>query len=265
VSGIDPREVFSAYVDERRRMPIPGFTLDVLPHFSRYTPGDPALDGFITFTDLPPGREDAMLREQIDHFDGLGRGFEWKVYEFDRPADLQARLARERFVAGPIEAFMVFPLAGAGAAREAPPGIRIERITTHAGVLDFVRVDQEVWGKPKPWIEPVMMSRLRERPDEIAIFCAYDGDRPIGTGLVDLPPDGRFADLHAGAVVESHRGHGIYSALFGIRREEARRRGYRHLAVDAAPMSRPILLRMGFEHVCMTVPMRRARPSAPPA
>jgi hypothetical protein len=37
---------------------------------------------------------------------------------------------------------------------------------------------------------------------------------------------------------------------------DARARGYEFVAVDAAPMSRPILMRQGFTPVCFTYPMR---------
>jgi hypothetical protein len=42
---------------------------------------------------------------------------------------------------------------------------------------------------------------------------------------------------------------------------EATARGYRWITVDAAPMSRPILLKKGFMRVCWTYPMCR-RPIA---
>jgi GNAT superfamily N-acetyltransferase len=66
-----------------------------------------------------------------------------------------------------------------------------------------------------------------------------------------------FADLHGGAVLSTLRGKGIYSLLFYDRCQEAQRRGYQYLAVDAAPMSRPILEQKGFQLVCFTYPMRQ--------
>ena len=55
---------------------------------------------------------------------------------------------------------------------------------------------------------------------------------------------------------EEFRGRGIYSRLFEARVAEARSRGVPYIAVDAAPMSRPILERFGFRFVCNTYPMR---------
>ena len=114
-------------------------------------------------------------------------------------------------------------------------------------------------------MEPVLDATLRQRPETIAIMLARLAGRAVGAGWIDLVPGSSFADLHGGSVVADVRGRGIYSALLAARAEIARQRGYRHLAVDAAPMSRPILERKGFEFVCHTWPLRIAAPGAAPA
>jgi GNAT superfamily N-acetyltransferase len=73
--------------------------------------------------------------------------------------------------------------------------------------------------------------------------------------LLTFPVGSRFAELNGGGVVSTNRGRGIFSALLSRRIEEAKARGYTRVAVDAAPMSRPILLHKGFQHVCWTYPM----------
>lgn len=104
---------------------------------------------------------------------------------------------------------------------------------------------------------PQLVATLQRRPTEFSIYCAYARGEPVGTGRTKFPPDSRFPELHGGAVLESWRGRGIYSDLFGVRLREAKQRGYDFMCVDAAPMSRPILEKIGFESVCATVPMRR--------
>jgi len=78
----------------------------------------------------------------------------------------------------------------------------------------------------------------------------------VGSGWIDFHGGSRFAQLCGGAVREDHRGRGIYSRLFQRRLLEAKARGVPFIAVDAAPMSRPILERKGFRFVCHTYPMR---------
>jgi GNAT superfamily N-acetyltransferase len=84
----------------------------------------------------------------------------------------------------------------------------------------------------------------------------------VGTGWIEFHAGSRFAQLCGGSLLEAYRGRGIYSRLFEMRLAEARRRGVPYIAVDAAPMSRPILERRGFRYVCNTYPMR-SRPYEP--
>ncbi len=88
------------------------------------------------------------------------------------------------------------------------------------------------------------------------MFCAYAGQQAIGTGWTDYPAHSRFPELHGGAVLPEWRGRGVYAALFERRFAQARARGFEWMAVDASPMSRPILESMGFMPVCETWPMR---------
>jgi GNAT superfamily N-acetyltransferase len=62
-----------------------------------------------------------------------------------------------------------------------------------------------------------------------------------------MAPGRAFAGLYGGGVAPAFRGKGIYRALVAVRAQEARRRGYRYLMVDAAAASAPILARLGFE------------------
>ncbi len=256
---MNPRRLFRQYAAERRAQAILGFHLDVLPHLSRYTALEPGMGGIVAFADLSPGEEVSRVREQVAYFRDRGQPFEWKVYDFDRPTDLRTILEQEGFTEGTREGFMVLPLnSDRPPAPPDPARVRIVRAASEEGVGHIVAVQQAVWGRDFSWLAAVLGRTLRERPDEIVLLCAYLGERPIGTGWMDVPPRSSFADLHGGAVLAELRGQGVYSLLFHERCEEARRCGYRYLAVDAAPMSRPILERKGFEFVCHTYPMRRA-------
>jgi predicted N-acetyltransferase YhbS len=55
--------------------------------------------------------------------------------------------------------------------------------------------------------------------------------------------------MHAGSVLDHARGRGVYRALVRARWEEAVRRGTPALFTSAAPMSRPILNRVGFVEI----------------
>jgi GNAT superfamily N-acetyltransferase len=258
--------MFHEYAADRRDRRLEGFHEERFPHLVRYTPAARDIEGFVAFADLPPGGEREAILEQVRFFADRGEPFEWKVYDFDRPADLRVLLEREGFVAGPMEAFMLLPLGGSPTPHPgvAATGIRLERVRTEEGIRHVVAVQEEVWQRDLSWLADTLWRSLSERPEEMSIHCAYSGSRPVGTGWTEFPDGSQFADLHGGAVLPEARGRGVYSLLFDQRRQEAWKRGYRYLTVDAAPMSRPILERKGFLHICDTYPMRLSAPSIGP-
>lgn len=256
---MNPREVFEQYREERRTATYPGYRLQLTPHLSRYTSEIAGAGGMVAFAEIPPRLVDEVIRREIDHFARLGQAFEWKVYDFDAPATLKSHLENHGFASRDCEAFLV--LGAARWSRSRLPWVdrlRIEKITSTRQLRDYLAVEQTIWGAACESNFERYSRELAENGDGVSIYCAYVDDAPVGTGRVSFPPRSRFAELNGGAVVPALRGQGIFSALLARRIEEARLRGYDRISVDAAPMSRPILLRKGFEHICWTYPMVRA-------
>ena len=252
------RELFRRYADERKTMPLPGYRLDAIEGLTRHTPVAPDIDGIVMFSELTESAIDSAIQEQVAYFSTVGRPFEWKVHSFDAPTDLATRLQAQSFEPGDPEALMVYRVGESPSIRK-DGSIRLERVTSAAGIGDVAAVQAKVWGEDLVWLE----AWLRALMPRGAIFCAYDGTNPVGTGWMEFPEGVQFADIHGGAVLPQYRGQGIYSALFEIRAQEASRRGIEFLAVDAGPMSRPILLEKGFSYVCDTIPFRKRANKAP--
>jgi GNAT superfamily N-acetyltransferase len=260
---IDPREIFQQYRTERRAQSYAGFHLEVLPHLSRYVAEMKEATGTVTFTDTSSDAITGLIDEQIAYFGQIPQDFEWKVHDFDSPANLHEVLRARGFEQSDEEAFLVLDPSDWRPAQRAVEGLRIERITDSRQLRDFVVAEQAIWRNDNlSWHVQKYADELARDPSSISIYCAYVNHQPVGTGRVSFAPDSAFAQLNGGGVSAAMRGRGIFSALLTHRIEEAKRRGYRWLAVDAAPMSRPILLRKGFQHVCWTYPMmHRFRPS----
>jgi GNAT superfamily N-acetyltransferase len=256
VSVFDPREIFGAYARERRAQPIAGFRIEALPYLSRATATDNTTDGFVQFANLPAGREEELILEQIRHFDGLGQNFEWKVYDFDTPPNLRSLLAKHGFACEEEEAFLVLPTTALHTPSPRPAGVRITKVTSERGLDDIMAVQHALHGGNSGGFHERYSRVLRLAPQEASLFCAYLDDQPAGTGWIDFP-DGTFADLHGGSVLPAARGRGIFAALLQERTLEARARGYPYLMADTTRMSRPILLKKGFQHVCFTYPLKR--------
>jgi GNAT superfamily N-acetyltransferase len=249
-------EIFSEYAGIRRVEPIPGFEIEVLPDITRYRPagvmGDEALVAYARF---PDAEADRRVAEELRTLRERGWEGEWKLHDFDEPGDLKGRLEALGLTNHHVEALMVLDLAIAQPRHAQDDDVVIER-ATGSKLDEIAALQEEVWNVRLPWLRGVM--HLTGDPDHGTgvVFCARDGARVVGSGWIELHAGSRFTQLCGGAVHPDYRGRGIYSRLFERRVIEAKARGAKWMAVEAAPMSRPILEKKGFRFVCNTYPMR---------
>ncbi|MGH3157597.1 MAG: hypothetical protein ACRDNF_13595, partial [Streptosporangiaceae bacterium] len=202
--------------------------------------------------------------------------FEWKLFDYDRPADLAARLRAAGFVPGGQEALMVAEtdaIAQAAGRAGLPAGIRLEQVTGDAGLDLVAEVHGRVFGADGGRLRRSLAAQLARAPASVALVVAMAGvggageapGGPAGTRAVpggpavsaaraEFLPGSEFAGLWGGGTVPEWRGRGLYRALVGYRAGLAAARGYRYLQVDASPESRPILDRMGFACLALTTP-----------
>src|ERR1700754_392481 len=88
----------------------------------------------VDWSDLDESTPDAAIGEQVAYFAGLGRGFEWKYYTHDRPADLPDRLRAAGLESGQDEALMIADVADIPADLPAPEGIELREANDAAGL-----------------------------------------------------------------------------------------------------------------------------------
>lgn len=252
----NPRDTFFDYVADRRSQNIRGFSCDVTERFTRYTPLSKGLEGFIVFTRLANDDASQTIQQEIEYFADIGTDFEWKVYDYDEPSNLRTLLRDQSFVAGESEAFMLRRLGSTLGPTPRTSKARIVHINDAERIGDIIQVQEQVWGQPFDWLSELLIETLRRAPDELSLYCAYIEGVPIGTGWTTFAKGSRYPEVHGGAVLPAWRGRGIYGELSRIRFEEIVRRGFAVVAVDASPMSEPILAKFEFERICMTHPMR---------
>ncbi|RPE37703.1 acetyltransferase (GNAT) family protein [Streptomyces sp. Ag109_O5-1] len=209
----------------------------------------------VLWSDLDETTADGAIAEQIDHFGGLGLEFEWKLYGHDLPCDLGARLVAAGLRPEPKETLMIAEAAGQTVDRaELPDGVRVVPATDAAGVDLVVDVHEKAFGTDGSRLRHRLLAQLAERPDTVVAVVALAGDEPVSAARMELVPGTRFAGLWGGGTVEGWRGRGVYRALVAHRARVAADHGYRYLQVDALPMSRPILERLGFHALSTTTP-----------
>ncbi len=218
----------------------------------------PGQDGSGVFwSSLDADSADEVIAAQVQFFASRGEEFEWKLYSYDEPGDLAARLAAAGFIPDEPESLMVAAIAEISDAlrsAELPPGVRLERANDEAGVARLTRVGELVFGRDRSDLRNSLLAQLADAPETIDIVIAMAGDEPVCSARTEFLPGTEFAGLWGGGTLPQWRRRGIYRALVRYRAELAAQRGYRYLTVDASDLSRPILERIGFECLAVTTP-----------
>lgn len=184
-----------------------------------------------------------------------GKTVRWWVGPSCRPGDLYERLL-ELGVGPPTDgpgtlhalACVREPVAG-------PADVEVRTVDDFETFLRWTEVMWEGFDTPDE-------RRRREEPHLEAVwkseqvsgvprsFLALLDGRPVGTARSIYTDRGSF--MIAGATVPAARGRGVYRALVRARWDDAVARGTPALVTTAMPdTSLPILLRLGFEEVCL--------------
>jgi GNAT superfamily N-acetyltransferase len=208
----------------------------------------------VIWSDLDERGADAEIAEQIRYFSALGRTFEWKLCEYDRPSDLGQRLRKAGFVPGDPETVMVAHLEDLPSEPVLPDGVRIERVTDVAGARLMLQASELAFGECSPRFERYLLDRAANHPDGLTAIVVMAGDMPVCGARLEFHPGTQFASLWGGGTVPQWRGRGIYRATVAYRARLAAERGFSYLRVDASDDSRPILSRLGFQALTTITP-----------
>jgi GNAT superfamily N-acetyltransferase len=213
-------------------------------------------EGSIIHSRLDSGDVERVIGEQIAHFQGIGQDFEWKTYEHDPPADLKTRLLAHGFTAEAPEALLVLEIDAAPAILLQPVTSSIQRIADPARLEEIARIQASVWGASDPAYIADLQDNLLHDPDHMGVFIAYAEGVPAAWARITYQDRSPFAGLWGGSTLKEYRGRGLYTSLLAVRLQEARRRGVCFLTIDASPMSRPIVEKLGFQFLVMTQPFK---------
>ncbi|HET7378187.1 MAG TPA: GNAT family N-acetyltransferase [Anaerolineae bacterium] len=199
----------------------------------------------------PAEEADRKIEEIIEYHRQRNIGFQWWVSPYDTPTDLRERLEKHGMVlAG--DAVTMARLGLEAADIPINPDTTVELLDGYdlaavdaIGEIDKVcfQWTQEQVDERKPgWIERMRDERFHDRE---ANFLARITGRPAGHGRVILQSG--IAYLGGAGVLPEFRGKKVYSTLLRRRLEYAHNRGYHIAAINAEPLSRPIVERYGFK------------------
>ena len=192
----------------------------------------------------------------MEFFTERGERFEWKLYSYDEPTDLPARLATHGFSADEPETLVLGETSALRHDVVVPTGVRLRQVDSDE---DLARIDTlmaAIW----PGHGAGMLRRdLRADPESLDVLVAEESpDGPVlCAGWVRYPRSHGFAGLWGGSTLPEWRGRGLYRATVAHRAVLAEERGYRFVRVDCSDDSRPILESLGLEGVCGTWPFHR--------
>lgn len=166
----------------------------------------------------------------------------------DSPAGTSSALAErgaKEFTTIPV---MVRPLDQSVDPVEPPAGLRIEEATDHGQLAELVRTYSASMGVA-PSLEPDIVRIESQRRDDADIvrLAAVLHDRVVGTTVVIAAHD--VAGIFLVHVADTHRRHGIGTALTAAALRVGRDRGMGLAALAASPAGEPLYRRFGFVEV----------------
>jgi GNAT superfamily N-acetyltransferase len=209
----------------------------------------------IEWSDLRDENADAVIAEQVRYFAARGTPVEWKLYDYDKPADLGRRLLTAGFTPGEDELMLIAETAAIEPQVVLPAGVRLVPVRDEAGLEAMLAVhDRAFSGAVASDLGERLRSQFIQAPEQIEMVVAMAGDEPVSAARIEFVAGTEFAGLWGGGTVPAWRGQGIFRALVAYRAGLAAERGFTYLQVDTSVMSRPILLRLGFEAIAVTTP-----------
>ena len=253
------RKVLLALYDKQQRIDIeyPDLFKEVKGGVVRFTgPAERHSSNFVVYSRLRDGNADEVIQAQIAYYQRYGLSFEWKVYDHDTPPDLRARLIVQGFKPRERDAIMVLDVHEASPLILQPVEADVRRLTEPGQVKIMIDLLEEVWNTDFSGLQTLLEEDLWKRPSFSSIYMAYVDDQPACAGWVQFSENSQFASLWGGTTLHKYRDRGCYTAVMASRVQEAIRRGYSLLTIDATRLSRPIAEKYGFQlltyaHACM--------------
>jgi GNAT superfamily N-acetyltransferase len=242
--------------DQRKDVEYPNMRREITLNVVRHIDTSKAGKGMISYSQLNEANVDDAIRAQVSYFESIRQDFEWKLYDYDQPSDLKERLGSYGFIVEEAEAIMVLDLEDAPEIFWQPVLHNVEQIIDPEKLVDVQSVEEQVWDEDSSWVLHFLGDALRNYPEQMSVYVAYIEEQPASAAWIYFPEHSQFASLWGGATISSFRKQGLFTALLAVRAQEAKARQVRYLTVDAMPMSRPILEKLGFEMIAYSYPCK---------
>jgi GNAT superfamily N-acetyltransferase len=251
-----PDKLLERYdIEERRDAAEVGMRREVGANVVRLLEVDGTF-GTVLYSTLGESNADQVIDEERAYFADLGYELEWKAFSHDLPMDLVQRLRAHGFQIDEPEAIVVLDLDRAHP-RLFEPTPDVRKLSNP----DEVRRILAIFRDDRPAYVERLARELSASQGALSIYITEVDGQPGAYGSVRFPPARSFASLWGGTTLPALRNRGLYSQLVSARVQEARKRGYRYVTVDARSTSRPILERRGFRILTWATACTRPAPA----
>ena len=194
---VDPQAVRTAYdtqVRRRTQPDEPGSFIDADRGVLRWlAPGSQT--SRIEWSGLSADNADAVIAAQVRYFAARGTPVEWKLYDYDEPADLGRRLLAAGFIPGEDELMLVAEAAAIDPDVVLPAGVALVPVRDEAGLDAMLAVHERAFSGVAPDLGERLRTRLRDAPEQIEMVVAMAGDEPVSAARVEFLPGTDFAGL----------------------------------------------------------------------
>ncbi len=234
--------------DLRQQVEFPEAQKEITPQVVRFTRQPPGMN-FIAYTFANDSELDQVIESEAAYFSIKPQRFTWKVFahDLDRLPSLKNKLVAHNFKEDEPGDVMLLDLETAPTYLFESTSADIRRITDRSGLQDIILVLNKVWGNDNSWVNNRLGGHL-EIPDYLSVYAAYINNQPASIAWTYFPK-GHFATLFAGSTLPKFRKHGLYTAILSARLKEIRDRGYSYAIVEAGDMSKPIVMKHGFQQL----------------
>ena len=183
----------------------------------RWVPPPGQGQGTITWSRLDETTADAAIAAQVAFFSARRQPFEWKLYDYDQPADLGRRLAGGglRRPRTPSCSWSPRP-PGRVTDVPLPDGVTVREVhRARPGWPRSFEVHEQAFDNDGTRLRQALEARSAEAPESLGMVIAFAGDGPVSAARIEYLPGSDFAGLWGGGTLPEWRGQGLYRALVG--------------------------------------------------
>tara|TARA_R110000824_G_scaffold336_8_gene2168 strand:+ start:8570 stop:9325 length:756 start_codon:yes stop_codon:yes gene_type:complete len=233
--------LLETYDKEVRAKPIYPEILKVVKENNLVKLVGPGSFNFISYWNIPDDYSLEQFHHQIEVLKSDGGQIMWRVFDHDKPENLEINLEREGFKYIDSLTLMVLQVQGytiAGVEED------IREISDKNGLQDFLAVSKKSFGHANP-LDLESHLKLIQYPN-FKYYVGYSRNSPVAAARLEVPVNSQFGLLFGGCVIPEYREKGYYKALLNARLKAAKSIGLKYITTEARKTSRPILEHVGF-------------------